>query len=185
MSIKILSFCEISGNSVKNYEGTKKYIATGDIIDNKICNYTEIEYKNKPSRANQNVELGDVLFAKMKNTIKVICITEENVDYIYSTGFYVIKPNKRVLSEYLYWLFNSTYFNANKDKYCKGATQEALNNEGLNKIELKELPTIEEQKSIVNKLNKLNAIINKKREQLFLIDELIKSQFVNYLNFGG
>ena len=178
MSEKILSFCDISGNSVKNYQGSRKYIATGDIVNNKICSYTEVEYKSKPSRANQEAELGDVLFAKMKETRKVICITEDNVDCIYSTGFYVIKPKKSVLTEYLYWLFNSSNFNRNKDKLCKGATQKALNNEGLKKIAIKKLPTIEEQKNIVSKLNKISSLINSKMKQLELLDELIKSQFV-------
>lgn len=178
MSEEILSFCDISGNSVKNYQGSRKYIATGDIVNNKICSYTEVEYKNKPSRANQEAELGDVLFAKMKETRKVICITEDNVDCIYSTGFYVIKPKKSVLTEYLYWLFNSSNFNRNKDKLCKGATQKALNNEGLKKIAIKKLPTIEEQKNIVSKLNKISNLINSKMKQLELLDEVIKSQFV-------
>ena len=183
MSEKILSFCNISGNSVKDYQESRKYIATGDIVNNKICSYTEVEYKNKPSRANQEAELGDVLFAKMKETRKVICITEDNVDCIYSTGFYVIKPKKSVLTEYLYWLFNSSNFNRNKDKLCKGATQKALNNEGLKKIAIKKLPPIEEQKNIVSKLNKISGLINSKMEQLELLDELIKSQFVEYATF--
>lgn len=178
MSEKVLNFCDISGSSVKEYQGMRKYIATGDIIDNKICSYTEVNYKNKPSRANQEAELGNVLFAKMKETIKVICITEDNVDYIYSTGFYIIKPKENVLTEYLYWLFNSPNFNRDKDKLCKGATQKALNNEGLRKIDIEKLPTIEEQKDIVCKLNKLSNVINKKIEQLALLNELIKSQFV-------
>ena len=185
MSEKILSFCDISGNSVKNYQGSRKYIATGDIVNNKICSYTEVEYKNKPSRANQEAELGDVLFAKMKETRKVICITEDNVDCIYSTGFYVIKPKKSVLTEYLYWLFNSSNFNRNKDKLCKGATQKALNNEGLKKIAIKKLPPIEEQKNIVSKLNKISSLINSKMEQLELLDELIKSQFVEMFGDVG
>ena len=79
MSKRILDFCSISGEAVKKYNGRKKYIATGDIIDNKINSYTEVEFSNKPSRANQIAKVGDVLFAKMKNTQKVISINEENV----------------------------------------------------------------------------------------------------------
>ena len=178
MSEKILNFCNISGDSVKKYGGIKKYIATGDIIDNKIVSYTEVDYNNKPSRANQNAQMGDVLFAKMKDTKKVISIDEENANYIYSTGFYIIRPSENVLTDYLYWLFNSPKFNRDKDKYCKGATQKALNNDGLKKIEIKELPNIEEQKSIICKLNKISEVIERKKEQLVILDELIKSQFV-------
>ena len=178
MSEKILNFCTISGESVKKFEGIKKYIATGDIIDNKISSYAEVDYSNKPSRANQIAKIGEVIFAKMKDTIKVITINKENSEYIYSTGFYIIKPKANVLTDYLYWLFNSPKFNIDKDKYCKGATQKALNNEGLGKIEINKLPDIKIQENIVYKLNKVNDILNKKKEQLNTLDELIKSQFV-------
>ena len=175
---KILNFCEIPGSSVKIYEGKRKYIATGDILNNKIISFEEVDYKNKPSRANQNVEIGDVIFAKMQNTKKVIIITKENVDNIYSTGFYVIKPKKNVTSEFLFWLFNSKKFNDDKDKNCKGATQKAINNEGLNKIAINTLPTIQEQLKIVSKLDKVQEIIDIREKQIEQLDELIKSQFV-------
>ena len=183
MSYNILNICTVSGEPVKRYDGIKKYIATGDITNNIISSYDEVDYMNKPSRANQIAKIGEVIFAKMKKTVKVMIITEENSEYIYSTGFYIVKPKENVLTEYLYWLFNSKKFNLEKDKYCKGATQKALNNEGLSKIEIKELPDISIQKNIVYKLNKINEIINLKKEQLAIVDEIIKSQFVEYATF--
>ena len=174
----ILDYCTISGESVKKYEGTKKYIATGDIINNKIINYSEVDYTTKPSRANQIAKEGEVIFAKMKDTKKVIKIDKENSEYIYSTGFYIIKPNEGILTDYMYWIFNSNKFNRDKDKQCKGATQKALNNEGLKKIKINKIPDIVEQQKIVSKLNKIDKILNKKKKQLNMLDDLIKSQFV-------
>ena len=174
----ILDYCTISGESVKKYEGIKKYIATGDIINNKIINYSEVDYTTKPSRANQIAKEGEVIFAKMKDTKKVIKIDKENSEYIYSTGFYIIKPNEGILTDYMYWIFNSNKFNRDKDKQCKGATQKALNNEGLKKIKINKIPDIVEQQRIVSKLNKIDKILNKKKKQLIMLDELIKSQFV-------
>ena len=178
----ILDYCTISGESVKKYEGIKKYIATGDIINNKIINYSEVDYTTKPSRANQIAKEGEVIFAKMKDTKKVIKIDKENSEYIYSTGFYIIKPNEGILTDYMYWIFNSNKFNRDKDKQCKGATQKALNNEGLKKIKINKIPDIVEQKRIVSKLNKIDKIITKKKKQLNMLDELIKSQFVEMFN---
>lgn len=174
----ILDYCTISGESVKKYEGTKKYVATGDVIENKIINSSEVDYMNKPSRANQIAKEGDVIFAKMKDTKKVMKIDKENSEYIYSTGFYIIKPNEGILTDYMYWLFNSTKFNRDKDKHCKGATQKALNSEGLRKIKINKIPNLEEQQKIVSKLSKIDKIMNKKKKQLMMLDELIKSQFV-------
>ena len=175
---KILNFCKISGDSVKKYDGKRKYIATGDISNNKIISFKEVYYDNKPSRANQNVEIGDVIFAKMQNTKKVIIINEENVNNIYSTGFYVIKPKENVTSKFLFWLFNSKKFNNDKDKNCKGATQKAINNEGLKKIEINTLPLLKEQLNIVNELDMVQDIIDIRKKQIEKLDELIKSQFI-------
>ena len=174
----ILDYCTISGESVKKFEGIKKYIATGDIINNKIINYSEVDYRTKQSRANQIAKEGEVIFAKMKDTKKVMKIDKENSEYIYSTGFYIIKPNEGILTDYIYWLFNSTKFNRDKDKHCKGATQKALNSEGLRKIKINKIPNLEEQQKIVSKLSKIDKIMNKKKKQLMMLDDLIKSQFV-------
>ena len=174
----ILDYCTISGESVKKYEGSKRYVATGDVIENKIINSSEVDYMNKPSRANQIAKVGDLLFAKMKETKKVIKIDEDNSKNIYSTGFFVIRPNEGILTDYIYWVLNSPKFNRDKDRNCKGATQKALNNEGLKKIKINKIPDIVEQQKIVSKLNKINKIITKKKNQLNMLDELIKSQFV-------
>ena len=174
----ILDYCTISGESVKKYEGTKRYVATGDVIENKIINFSEVDYMNKPSRANQIAKVGDLLFAKMKETKKVIKIDEENSKNIYSTGFCVIRPNEGILTDYIYWVLNSPKFNRDKDRNCKGATQKALNNDGLKKIKINKIPDIVEQQKIVSKLNKINKIITKNKKQLNILDELVKSQFV-------
>ena len=174
----ILDYCTISGESVKKYEGSKRYVATGDVIENKIINSSEVDYMNKPLRANQIAKVGDLLFAKMKETKKVIKIDEENSKNIYSTGFCVIRPNEGILTDYIYWVLNSPKFNRDKDRNCKGATQKALNSEGLRKIKINKIPNLEEQQKIVSKLSKIDKIMNKKKKQLMMLDELIKSQFV-------
>ena len=175
---KLLEFCNIADTSVKEFEGKKNYIATGDVIENRIIKFEEITFNNRPSRANQMVKIGDVLFAKMKDTIKVLMIDENNVDNIYSTGFFVIEPKNNIESKFIYWLFNSNSFNEQKNKNCKGATQKALNNEGLSKITIMELPTLSEQRKIINKLDKIQEIINIRKKQKEDLDRLIKSKFV-------
>ena len=32
--MRLLDYCKISGSSVKKFDGSKKYIATGDVVDN-------------------------------------------------------------------------------------------------------------------------------------------------------
>lgn len=182
---KLLDYCSVSGSSVKNFSNEKKYIATGDVINNKVVSFENVTYENKPSRANQLAETDEILFAKMKDTLKVLLIDDELSENIYSTGFFVIKANKDVVPKYLYWLFNSSKFNQDKDKNSKGATQQAINLEGLNKILIKDIPNLEEQKKIIDKIEKAFEIIELKKKQLQDLDELIKSQFVEMFGDVG
>lgn len=183
--MNLFDICDIGGQSVKSFDGEKKYIATGDIINNEIISGEIVNYKSKPSRANVEVGLGDVLFAKMMDTVKVLKVDELNKDYIYSTGFYCMTPKADILQDYLYLYFNSDSFNSQKNKNCSGATQKAINNDGLSKIVIKSIPSVEEQKEIINKLSNINNLIKIKKEEIKKLNLLIKSQFVKHLNVGG
>ena len=176
--MKLLDICDISGNPVKKFIGNKKYIATGDVIDNVISSYTIVNYDNKPSRANVEISKNELLFAKMINTKKVLLSNDDNIKNIYSTGFYCLRPKENVDIKYLYYLINSESFNNQKDKNCSGATQKAISNDGLAKIVISDIPNYNVQKRIANILKKIDSLISVKKQQIIKFDELIKSQFV-------
>lgn len=173
----ILDVVSISGLRVKKFEGERGYLSTGDLDFNKIANIELVSYENKPSRANQNVNVGEVIFAKMKDTKKTLIIDEENKDIIVSTGFYVLKPSEQILSKYLYHYLNSDYFLNQKNKLSKGATQCALNNEGLSNITIY-MYNLETQKKIVEVLDKSQDLIDKRKVQIEILDLLVKSKFI-------
>ena len=184
--VSVLEVSSIRNQSVELFTGTKKYVATGDVDEQAIETFTEITYNNRPSRANIEVKLGQVLFARMKGTNKVIQIDESNQDYIYSTGFCVLEPSELVTADYLRVFLKSDLFQIQKDKHSKGATQKAINNEGISKIKIP-LPPLEIQKKIVEALDKAQALIDARKEQIRLMDELVKARFVEmfgdpYLN---
>lgn len=184
MEIKnLLDVCEINDKSVDKFEGIKNYVATGDVDYDKIISFDEVNYDDKPSRANREVEIGDILVAKMKETVKVAKITEENYyKYIFSTGFSTLKAKEDKLNtDYLYYVLISDYFQIQKDKYSKGATQKAINNTGLKKIKIP-VPPIKMQKQIVGILDEAQRLIDNRKEQIKLLDDLIESVF--YDMFG-
>ncbi|RBP60366.1 type I restriction enzyme S subunit [Alkalibaculum bacchi] len=179
--VNILDVVKIANRSVDKFSGVKRYIATGDLSENIISSYTELTYDNRPSRANVAVKTGQVIFARMQGTKKVLLIDNDNVDFIYSTGFCVFEPSKAIMSDYLRLILNSDLFQKQKDKYSKGATQKAINNAGLKKIQIP-LPPLETQKKIVEVLDKAQELIDARKEQIRLMDELIQSIF--YEMFG-
>lgn len=178
----LLDYCKISGKRVNCFDGVKKYIATGDIINNKIVSYKEVTFDNKPSRANLIVENNEILLAKMMDTKKVLLIDDENNEYIYSTGFYSLKANKGVNPKYIYWFVNSETFNRQKDLFSSGATMKAINDKGLNQIELSNLPVEEEQIKRAEALDNINELIENRKQQIIDMNELISSKFNELFN---
>lgn len=174
---KILDVVSISGENVKKFDGECSYLSTGNLDFNKISNLEIVTYENKPSRANQTVNIGEVIFAKMKDTKKTLVINKTNKNIIVSTGFYVLKPSKEILPQYLYHYLNSSYFLNQKNRLSKGATQSALNNEGLANIKIR-MYNLKVQEKVVRVLDKAQELIDKRKEQIEVLDELVKSRFI-------
>lgn len=180
MRMKFTDIVEFSGKTCSNFDGKKNYISTGCVHDNHICKdeIATVEYINKPSRANLVVEPGDILFAKMQATKKTLLINEDLSQNIYSTGFYAVKPKDGLITKKcLFYLINSSLFLDEKDKNCSGATQKAINNQGLSNIELN-IPEFSVQKLLTQKLDVLSKAIEAKQSQIRFFDNLIKARFV-------
>lgn len=176
---KLLSVSHIINSSVNEFEGERPYLKTGNLNDDGSFVLENFSYEDKPSRANQNVRVNDIIFARMENTKKVLVIEEATKDIIVSTGFVVLRLDKSIIDPvYLYYVINSEMFQKQKNKYCKGATQKAINNQGLSKIMIP-VPDLEEQRRIAACLNKTYSLINNRKEAIVKLDELVQSYFLN------
>lgn len=178
--VKLIDVAIPRNRSVKTFSGERVYIATGDLLGNQISldSAEVVDFENKPSRASQETNPWDVIFAKMQATDKSLIIDEDNSKYIFSSGFFILEPTERILPEYLYHFLRSKSFHTQKDKNCSGATQKAITLEWLQNINIP-LPTLEEQKSIVAKLDKLIELIDLKKEAIWKTEALTKSVFLD------
>ena len=177
---KFLDCISVVGTTPSRFQGTKKYVSTGAVATTEIdkSEVVEVTYEDRPSRANLSAEAGDILFAKMQGTRKTLLLDSETEENIYSTGFYAVRANPKVITtECLYYLVDSELFLTQKDKHCSGATQKAITNGGLAKIEIR-VPPLSEQGVLTEKLRYLTQLIADKRKQLELFDEVIKSRFI-------
>lgn len=136
MSLRNFPSVQEVKSGIKSFEGFKKYFATGDIdFDKYLDSFEQIEFTNRPSRANMQPINNSIWFAKMQYTKKVLFFNEESKinDLILSTGFMGIKLDE----SYLYYLLAFIYskdFEDQKDKYATGTTQLAINSTALDKI---------------------------------------------------
>ena len=114
----------------------------------------------------------------MQGTRKTLLLDSETEENIYSTGFCAVRANPEVITtECLYYLVDSELFLAQKDKNCSGATQKAITNGGLAKIEIR-VPSLSAQGILTDKLRYLTQLIADKQKQLDLFDEAVKSRFI-------
>ena len=177
---KFLDCISVVGSTPSRFQGTKKYVSTGAVATTEIdeSEVVEVSYEDRPSRANLTAEAGDILFAKMQGTRKTLLLDSETEENIYSTGFYAVRANPEIITtECLYYLVDSELFLAQKDKNCSGATQKAITNGGLAKIEIR-IPPLSEQAVLTEKLRYLTQLIADRKKQLELFDEVIKSRFI-------
>lgn len=88
-----------------------------------------------------------------------------------------IKDDKNVSIRYLYQCLNNNKFETECINNSNGIAQKNLSTEWL-KNYIIPVPNIEIQQQIANKLEKIQKIIEAKKQQMKDFDELIKSQFV-------
>ena len=94
--------------------------------------------------------------------------TNEAIMAFIDNGTYCIDPN------YLYHLCCGTDWTQGGNKAVMGLT---LNKATLSEMEI-ELPTIKEQREIASILDQLDAIIEKRHDELNMIEQLVKSRFI-------
>jgi len=172
--VKIIDVTEISKKKVKEFEGYKFYLTTGNLDNSKILVLNKITYRDRPSRANLLVDIDNVIFAKMQSTKKNLLIDDKTRELIVSTGYYVLEPKQdKILPKYLFFIVESNFFQNQKDKFCVGATQKALNNEGLKNLKIP-LPSLSIQQKIVERLDAIRKAQELNEKQISLANELFQ-----------
>ena len=176
--VHITESVEITNNRVKPFSGQRRYLATGDLAGDEISGIASVDYETKPSRADLLVNEGDIIVARMQATNKVLMIDKTNKDLIVSTGFLTLKPQKGFVSAYLTHFLRSEIFQRQKDKSCSGATQKAINNGAFEKLFISS-HSLAEQNKIAGILDCADALRQKRKQSLHLIEQFFLSTFLD------
>lgn len=119
----------------------------------------------------------DTVIVGRKGSINNPIFVEEpfwNVD----TAFGLVAKREVLLPRYLYYFCRNYDF----ERLNKAVTIPSLTKSDLLKIEIT-LPSLEIQEKIVNRLLKIEEVIQARQQQLQKLDELVKARFVEL--FGG
>lgn len=123
-----------------------------------------VEAKDAPSRAKKVVETGDVIYSTVRPYLHNICIINKDFSHtpIASTAFCVMHANEEVLdNKYLfYWLLTKEFDKYSNGDPSKGALYPAIGEKDLLKGVIP-LPSVIEQKAIVEKIEAIFEILDK------------------------
>lgn len=153
----LLDASDLITTRVRAFAGARPYVSTGDVHGTVVIASEAVTFTDRPSRADVMAKEGDVLFARMQATNKVIVVTKDTEDHLWSTGFAALRPKAGTNPHWLgYWLASS-FFNERKDSLCTGATQKAITNDGIREFEIP-LPPLAEQERAVRILDEAEAL---------------------------
>ena len=157
-------------------------ISSIDNSQNAITSTTPIIFDDAPSRAQQVVNIGDVLISLVRPNLRNIAIVNsQNDNLVASSGFCILRTNGLVNNRYLFYIVRGDKFTNYLLSRVQGANYPAVREDDI-KNYLLPVPPIGEQERIVAELDLLSGIIEKKKEQLKAYDQLAKSIF--YSMFG-
>ena len=168
-------------NNVNNYE----YIDLSSVnIENKSIEKTvNITSKSAPSRAKQKIRENDILFGTTRPMLKRITIVPTKYDnQICSTGYCVLRPNmEKVFPEWIYYNLQTDKYYKYIDSYQQGASYPSISDVAVKNYYIP-LPSLIEQRVIINTLNKFDKLINNINDGIPAEIELREKQYEYYRN---
>lgn len=171
---KITSGRTPSKSHPEYYNGTIPWIKTGD-LKNKFVS-TNVEKITQQGLENSSAKIypkNTVLLAMYGATIG--CCSILPYDACCNQACAIFYPNNKVNSEYLYYFLCSQ--KSNFIKLGVGGAQPNISVTILKQYKF-HCPDINTQNQIITVLNKINNLINLRKQQLIKLDELVKARFI-------
>ena len=187
MKVKLGDIFEISsgGTPLKScpeyYGGDIPWVKTGDLKSEYI--YGVEDFITEDGLRNSSAKMYEedtVLIAMYGATIGATSILKISACTNQACAAFI--RNDKVIPEYLYYFLKSQ-----KKKFVKdgvGGAQPNISAGYLKKVEM-ELLSIEEQRIVVDILDRITNIINRRNQELIALDNLIKARFVELFGFPG
>ncbi|MDO5292106.1 MAG: restriction endonuclease subunit S [bacterium] len=155
-------------------DGDIKWVKTGDLKVRYL--YETEDYITEEGLNNSSAKMyapDTVLIAMYGATIGATSILK--TDACTNQACAAFPKSEDVIPEYLYYFFRSQ-----KDKFVKdgvGGAQPNISGGYLKNVSF-ELISIDEQKEVIHRLGLIEDIISQRQKQLVLLNELIKSRFI-------
>ena len=177
--MKLIDVCDFQGGSQPPKEEWAFEEQDGYIRMLQIRDFTQSEKVIpeyiKVSNSTKTCEVDDILIARYGASIGKILT---GLAGAYNVAIMRTVPDtSKVQKRYLYYYLKSPYFQNAILNVGSRAAQAGFNKEDLSKLEIK-CPALIDQGEIVSVLEKVESVIQKRKQELQLLDNLIKARFV-------
>lgn len=131
-------------------------ISSIDNSTNKITSFTEYVFSEAPSRAQQVVEVGDIVVSLVRPNLNNVAILEEEYsNSVASSGFCVLRPSTINL-QFLFYIVKGDKFRAYLSARTAGANYPAVREEDIKSFDLF-YPPLSLQTDFANRIEKIEA----------------------------
>ena len=157
-------------------KGNNKWISIGDLTkcSKFICDTKEMLTDKAIAESGIKIIPKNTVVMSFKLSIGKVAITKEEMFSNEAIMAFHDKKREKIDPVYLYYLLLSKKWDEGSNKAVMGMT---LNKATLSEVKIR-IHDIDAQLDIITRLDLINNILNKKRKQIVLLDELVKSRFV-------
>ncbi len=122
---------------------------------------------------------GDILVSRLPDPVGRACIIPEKEErMITAVDCTICRPNEFIISkEYLCYFMRSSAYYKKLLGSVTGTTRKRISRKNLGNVEL-EVPSKERQMDVVEQLDCLVKVIESRKQELQLLDDLIKARFI-------
>lgn len=181
--IKLDDLCSIITDGTHQTPTYKKegytFLSSKNVTNKKI-DWNNVKYISKELHQELSKRISpqknDILLAKNGTTGIAALVDRDDIFDIY-VSLALLRPKSSIYPQYLLHVINSPITKRQFDKNLKGIGVKNLHLKEIKNV-LVPVPEYEIQKKIVKILDKSQELIDKRKEQIEELDELVKSQFI-------
>lgn len=159
-------------------ESDKYWLLNLDMIESntgRVLEYLMVE-KDEIGASTITFDTDNVLYSKLRPYLNKV-VLPQSCGYA-TSEMLPLRPDKsKVSREYLTWFLRSPKFVGYINQKTSGAKMPRANTTDLREVEI-DLPDLAKQKIVTDSLEGLRSIIEKRKCELELLDDLIKARFV-------
>ena len=172
-----------NGANIKQFGNDGLPITRIETISDRTVNKDKVGYANikYPEYSEYYLRYNDILMSHINSEkhLGKVAIYKDEADEIIIHGMNLLclRSNKNFLADYLYYFFNSIIFKNQINKIMKKSVNQAsFNITNLKNLKVPNISLIK-QKNIVERLAKVETIIQTRQDQIQAFDDLVESVF--------